>query len=156
MNVWSVRFDALTTILTVTLTVTAVVCQQSVAFAKTAQEIAQLAILTTVEVNNTLGYAGGSGVIIAKQGNIYTVLRANHVVASLAQQYSIRTHLEKDYAAIAIQHLPKKDGDIDLALIQFQSREQYAIYRANGQFRKYSSLFYYILMSGNGWNNFRF
>lgn len=127
MNVCNWRSDALTIILTGTLTVAAVVSQQSVACAKTAQEIAQLAILTTVEVNNTLGYGGGSGVIIAKQGNIYTVLTANHVVASLAQEYSIRTHLEKDYVAIAIQRLPKNDRDIDLALIQFQSREQYPI-----------------------------
>jgi serine protease Do len=127
MYVWSLRFDALTIILTGALTVATVVSQQSAACAKTAQEIAQLAILTTVEVNNTLGYAGGSGVIIAKQGNIYTVLTANHVVASLAQEYSIRTYLEKDYTTIAIQRLPKNDRDIDLALIQFQSREQYPI-----------------------------
>ena len=93
MNVWSLRFDALTIILTGALTVTAVVSQQYAACAKTAEEIAQLATLTTVEVNNTLGFsASGSGVIIAKQGNIYTVLTTNHVVASLAQEYSIRTH----------------------------------------------------------------
>jgi len=128
MNSWGLRFDALTIILTGAVTVAAVVGQQYAACAKTAQEIAQLAILTTVEVNNTLGsFASGSGVIIAKQGNIYTVLTTNHVVASLAQEYSIRTHLEKNYRAIRIQRLPKKDRDIDLALVQFQSREQYPI-----------------------------
>jgi len=128
MNLWSLRFDALTIILTGALTVTAVVSQQYAASAKTAQEIAQLAMFTTVEVNNTLGFAGsGSGVIIAKQGNIYTVLTANHVVASLAQEYSIRTHLEKNYTAIRIQRLPKNDRDLDLALMQFQSREQYPV-----------------------------
>jgi len=128
MNLWSLRFDALTIILTGALTVTAVVSQQYAASAKTAQEIAQLAMFTTVEVNNTLGFSGsGSGVIIAKQGNIYTVLTANHVVASLAQEYSIRTHLEKNYTAIRIQRLPKNDRDLDLALMQFQSREQYPV-----------------------------
>jgi hypothetical protein len=128
MNVWSLRFDALTIILTGALTVVAVVSQQYAACAKTAQEIAQLAMFTTVEVNNTLGFSGsGSGVIIARQGNIYTVLTANHVVASLAQEYSIRTHLEKNYTAIRIQRLPKNDRDIDLALVQFQSREQYPV-----------------------------
>ena len=128
MNSWGLRFDALTIILTGAVTVAAVVGQQYAACAKTAQEIAQLAILTTVEVNNTLGfYASGSGVIIAKQGNIYTVLTTNHVVASLAQEYSIRTHLEKNYRAIRIQRLPKNDRDIDLALVQFQSREQYPV-----------------------------
>jgi len=128
MYSWSLRFDALTIILTGAVTVAAVVGQQSAACAKTAQEIAQLAILTTVEVNNTLGFsASGSGVIIAKQGNIYTVLTTNHVVASLAQEYSIRTHLEKNYRAIRIQRLPKNDRDIDLALVQFQSREQYPV-----------------------------
>ena len=128
MNSWGLRFDALTIILTGAVTVAAVVGQQYAACAKTAQEIAQLAILTTVEVNNTLGFsASGSGVIIAKQGNIYTVLTTNHVVASLAQEYSIRTHLEKNYRAIRIQRLPKNDRDIDLALVQFQSREQYPV-----------------------------
>jgi serine protease Do len=128
MNVWSLRFDALTIILTGALTVTAIVSQQYTAYAKTAQEVAQLAMFTTVEVNNTMGFSGsGSGVIIAKQGNIYTVLTANHVVASLAQEYSIRTHLEKNHTAIRIQRLPKNDRDIDLALIQFQSRDQYPV-----------------------------
>lgn len=128
MNVWSLRFDALTIILTGAFTVAQVVIQQYTASAKTAQEIAQLAMLTTVEVNNTMGFAGsGSGVIIAKQGNIYTVLTANHVVASQAQKYSIRTHLEKDYTVIRIQRLPKNDRDIDLALVQFQSQEQYPV-----------------------------
>ena len=128
MYSWGLRFDALTIILTGAVTVAAVVGQQYAACAKTAQEIAQLAILTTVEVNNTLGSsASGSGVIIAKQGNIYTVLTTNHVVASLAQEYSIRTHLEKNYRAIRIQRLPKNDRDIDLALVQFQSREQYPV-----------------------------
>ncbi len=128
MNVWSLRFDALTILLTGALTVAAVVSQQYPVCAKTAEEIAQLAMFTTVEVNNTLGFSGGgSGVIIARQGNIYTVLTANHVVASLAQQYSIRTHLEKNYTAIRIQRLQKNDRDIDLALVQFQSREQYPV-----------------------------
>jgi hypothetical protein len=128
MYSWGLRFDALTIILTGAVTVAAVVGQQYAASAKTAQEIAQLAILTTVEVNNTLGFsASGSGVIIAKQGNIYTVLTTNHVVASLAQEYSIRTHLEKNYRAIRIQRLPKNDKDIDLALVQFQSREEYPV-----------------------------
>jgi len=128
MYSWGLRFDALTIILTGAVTVAAVVGQQYAACAKTAQEIAQLAILTTVEVNNTLGFsASGSGVIIAKQGTIYTVLTTNHVVASLAQEYSIRTHLEKNYKAIRIQRLPKNDRDIDLALVQFQSREQYPV-----------------------------
>ncbi len=128
MNVWGLRFDALTVILTGAVTVAVIVSQQSAAYAKTAQEVAQLAMFTTVEVNNTLGFTGsGSGVIIAKQGNVYTVLTANHVVASLAQEYSIRTHLEKNYTAIRIQRLAKNDRDIDLALVQFQSRESYPV-----------------------------
>ncbi|MGL5063684.1 MAG: COP23 domain-containing protein [Microcoleus sp.] len=128
MKWWGLRFDALTVILTGAVTGVAAVSQQFAASAKTAQEIAELAMRSTVEVNNTLGFSsGGSGVIIAKQGNIYTVLTANHVVASLAQEYSIRTHLEKDYKAIRIQRLPKNDRDTDLALIQFQAREQYPV-----------------------------
>jgi len=41
-------------------------------------EIAQIAFPTTVQINNVVG--GSSGVIIARTGNTYTVLTANHVV----------------------------------------------------------------------------
>ena len=128
MSLSSSRFDSFTGILMGTAVVAMIVQPVSV-FAKSSQEIARLAIQTTVEINNNFGIAGvgGSGVIIAKRGNVYTVLTANHVVISEALEYSIRTYLGKTYPITQIQRLTKQYQDIDLALVQFQSEDLYPV-----------------------------
>ncbi len=73
-------------------------------------KIAEFAQKTTVQINNSISNKdspGGSGVIIAKQDDIYTVLTANHVVCdSLPSEkiicsndisYSIHTYDGKEY-----------------------------------------------------------
>jgi serine protease Do len=128
MSLSGSRFDSFTGILMGTAVV-ATIAQPVPVFAKSAQEIAQLATQTTVEINNNFGISAvsGSGVIIAKRGNLYTVLTANHVVVSEALQYSIGTYLGKSYPIIKIQRLTKQYQDIDLALVQFLSVESYAV-----------------------------
>lgn len=128
MSLWGSRFDSLTGILMGTAVV-ATIAQPVPVFAKSAQEIAQLAVQTTVEINNNFGISAvsGSGVIIAKRGNVYTVLTTNHVVVSEAIEYSIRTYLGKSYPIIKIQRLTKQYPDIDLALVQFESTDLYAV-----------------------------
>ena len=74
-----------------TVTVALVVTQVSSVMAKSATEIAALALETTVKIDNTLGIPGGSGVIISKQNNTYTVLTANHVVVNPNVGYIIKT-----------------------------------------------------------------
>jgi hypothetical protein len=73
------------------------------------QKIAQIAKNTSVQINAEGDITpGGSGVIIARQGNTYTVLTANHVVCDVLDRpgeivcakditYSIRTNTGKDY-----------------------------------------------------------
>ncbi len=128
MSLSGSRFDSFTGILMGTAVV-ATIAQPVPVFAKSAQEIAQLAVQTTVEINNNLDVSAvsGSGVIIAKRGNRYTVLTANHVVISEALEYSIRTYLGKSYPIIKIQRLTKQYPDIDLALVQFLSTDVYAV-----------------------------
>ncbi|PPJ64832.1 tetratricopeptide repeat-containing S1 family peptidase [Cuspidothrix issatschenkoi] len=62
----------------------------------------------------------GSGVIIAKNGNTYTVLTANHVVKK-AGVYDVITHDGQKYPMESAQTL----GKLDLALVRFTSSKNY-------------------------------
>lgn len=65
----------------------------------------------------------GSGVILKKEGQKYTVLTAQHVVQS-ARNFKLTTPDQKQHSVIqnSIQALP----NIDLALLQFESSEIYS------------------------------
>jgi serine protease Do len=96
--------------------------------AKSAKEVAKIAIPTTVQINNTLSPGdSGSGVIIAKQGNTYTVLTANHVVKNSNSEYVIRTAKGKNHAVTGVQSLAGNQGSLDLAIVKFESSEEYSI-----------------------------
>ncbi|WP_199290873.1 MULTISPECIES: GUN4 domain-containing protein [unclassified Anabaena] len=87
--------------------------------------------LTSVEVNDiakpiTVMIGGldgkGSGVIIAKNGNTYTVLTANHVVKKAGYGiYEIITHDGQKYPMESAQTV----GKLDLALVRFTSSKNY-------------------------------
>jgi tetratricopeptide (TPR) repeat protein len=66
----------------------------------------------------------GSGVIIKREGQTYTVLTAQHVVRS-PTNFKLRTPEGKQYPVI--QGSIKAFPDVDLALIQFTSAEVYSI-----------------------------
>ena len=89
--------------------------------------------LTSVQVNDiakqiTVMIGGldgkGSGVIIAKDGNTYTVLTANHVVKKAGYGiYELITHDGQKYSMESAQTL----GKLDLALVRFTSSKNYPI-----------------------------
>ncbi|MCT7986428.1 trypsin-like peptidase domain-containing protein [Laspinema sp. A4] len=87
----------------------------------TQADIATLTQQVTVVIN---GQNPGSGVLIGKQGNTYTVLTANHVVAS-PDEYQIVTAdgIQHPLNYTTVRRLP----NLDLALVQFSSSESYAI-----------------------------
>lgn len=122
------RFD-LSNVLTGTAIVAAIaISQPMAASAKTAKEVAQVAVPTTVRIDNPLGTnLGGSGVIIAKSGNTYTVLTCNHVVKNSSLDYKIYTSKKKTYNVTQVIHLPKTAGDLDLAIVKFESPEEQAV-----------------------------
>ncbi|MFM6000586.1 MAG: trypsin-like peptidase domain-containing protein [Dolichospermum sp.] len=103
------------------------------------QRIAQIAKNTSVQINAEGDLTpGGSGVIIAKQGSVYTVLTANHVVCDdLGREgkitcatdttYSIRTNTGKNYPVKDVKVLQKTKNDADLALATFVATEDYPI-----------------------------
>ncbi|WP_293359886.1 MULTISPECIES: tetratricopeptide repeat-containing serine protease family protein [unclassified Microcoleus] len=124
------RFDSLTSILAGTVTVAGIVVFAAApVFAKTPQEIAQLAISVTVQINgqSSNGVSSGTGFIIAKQGTTYTVLTANHVVSNAKFTYTIRSSTGKDHQVIRVVRLQKSDNDADLAVVTFNSTESYPV-----------------------------
>jgi serine protease Do len=120
------RFDSLRSILAGTLTVAGIVIFAPAPIrAMSPQEIAQLAESVTVQINGTTG--SGTGFIIAKQGQTYTVLTANHVVEDSKQTYTIRTHTGKDYQVTSTVLLQTRKNEPDLAVVTFNSADSYSV-----------------------------
>jgi tetratricopeptide (TPR) repeat protein len=86
----------------------------------------------TVRIDSSSG-ANGSGVIIAKQGDIYTVLTAAHVVCKPPDKpgkcepntYKILTVDNKQYP-VEPSTIKLEEG-VDLAVVKFTSRENYQV-----------------------------
>jgi len=126
MSIYS-RFNNLPGILAGTMVVTTLVISQPVQ-AKTAREVAMVAVPTTVQINNTLAAElSGSGVIIGKKGNTYTILTANHVVENPNSEYVIRTSKGNEHPVISVKSLRNNDSGPDLAVVTFESNEEYSV-----------------------------
>lgn len=119
------RFDVLTRLLAGTTV--AIVALSPAVVAMTAQEVAEIARPVTVQINNNLLFGGGSGVVIAKSGNTYTVLTANHVVKRPDLTYTILTDAGKSYRVSRVQRLQQNNNQPDLALISFDSADKHPI-----------------------------
>ena len=124
MNINFSRYDTLSTLLAGTTAALTIVISQS-AIAKTPQEVASIAGPLTVQINSSLG--DGSGVIIAKKGKTYTVLTVNHVVEKADVKYTVRTSKGKNYQATSITRLQTAETDPDLAVVKFESPEEYPV-----------------------------
>ena len=68
----------------------------------------------------------GSGVIIKKEGNTYTVLTAYHVVKNQNFKYTIVTPDEQRYP-LNYQTVKQLSNKIDLAVLQFTSNKDYQV-----------------------------
>ena len=125
MNRFFLKFGSVTRILSGTAIATVlVITQASRAIAKSATEIATIATETTVKIDNTLNIPGGSGVIIAKQNNTYTVLTANHVVVNPNVGYIVKIKGQQ-HSVSAVKSLKESTG-LDLAVATFNSPQAYA------------------------------
>ncbi len=96
---------------------------QTVAVAKTASEVGDVATSITVLITNSSG--NGSGVLLQHQGNVYTVLTAAHVVKKKIN-YQITTPDGRQYDVIS-SSIVSAPGDIDLAVVKFRSTTSYPI-----------------------------
>jgi len=127
-------FDSLTHLLTGSATVAAIVISQSVAvYAKTGDEVYKIAVPVTVQINSDIG--GGTGVIIAKDGNTYTVLTNHHVVCepktfvnncNTNRSYNITTSQRKTYTANFVQPFQTNKNSPDLAILTFTTSDNYS------------------------------
>ncbi|MFS8119845.1 MAG: trypsin-like peptidase domain-containing protein, partial [Microcoleus sp.] len=86
-------------------------------------QISEIAQKITVVID---GDCKGSGVIIERQGENYTVLTANHVVAKTTGQCFIKTPDGMSYKLYEARLVPRTD----LAVLQFQSKQNYAVAQA--------------------------
>jgi tetratricopeptide (TPR) repeat protein/V8-like Glu-specific endopeptidase len=91
--------------------------------ALSAVEVGKIAKSVTVSIdsNNSVG----SGVVIKKEGNTYTVLTAAHVVRNRQQEFKITTPDGKNYPLVATNI--KATTDVDLAIVKFTSTANYPI-----------------------------
>jgi S1-C subfamily serine protease len=104
-------------------TAVAIALVQPAIMAQSASQVANTARQITVLIQ---GQNPGSGVIIRREGNTYTVLTARHVVAA-QDEYDIVTPDGKKYRLNynTVKFLP----GVDLAILQFTSSESYTVAR---------------------------
>jgi tetratricopeptide (TPR) repeat protein len=95
--------------------------QPNIASAKSSVEIAKTARAITVLITEPDGV--GSGVLLQRQGDIYTVLTAAHVVKNKAS-YKITTPDDRKYDIIS-SSIRSAPGSIDLAVVKFKSTTNY-------------------------------
>ena len=105
------------------LTIVALV--QNAAVAKTAREVNQIAQAITVKI--AAGQGNGSGILMQKNGDVFTVLTAAHVVNGNAEsQLTIATNDDQQYRVVA-GSVKKYQGDVDLAVVKFRSSKNYKL-----------------------------
>lgn len=113
----------------------AIVCFADLAVAKTPAEIESIAKAVTVEINLREAKSVGSGIIIERQGDLYSLITNRHVVCGRtrkcttpppAETYILKLGSRQEYkvAAKSVKLLGK---DLDLAIVQFRSNRAYPV-----------------------------
>jgi WD40 repeat protein len=88
----------------------------------TAKEVYDSANQFVVKIG---GDDGGSGFIVRKNGNRYTVLTNDHVTKT-SNEHTITTHDGKTYTSEGVRSFKSANG-LDLAEIEFESNERYQV-----------------------------
>ena len=103
---------------------TIVIAQPTAVFAISADEVGKIAKSITVLIDSK---NPGSGIIIKRNGNTYTVLTARHVFKDAQAKYEIVTPDDKRY--LLNYSSVKKLPNIDLAVVEFTSRVNASSYQ---------------------------
>ncbi len=101
---------------------TIVITQPTAVFAISAAEVGKIAKSITVLIDSK---NPGSGIIIKRNGNTYTVLTARHVFKDAQAKYEIVTPDDKRY--LLNYSSVKKLPNIDLAIVEFTSSQTYSV-----------------------------
>jgi tetratricopeptide (TPR) repeat protein len=104
---------------------TSIALIQSASPAQSAQDIAKIAKAISVKIQMNDG-SQGSGVILQKQGELYTVLTAAHVVKAGASFRLIAAIDEQSYQTID-GSVKRAKNNLDLAVVQFRSAQNYQV-----------------------------
>jgi tetratricopeptide (TPR) repeat protein len=102
--------------------VTIVISQAPAVAAISADEVGKIAKSITVLIDSK---NPGSGIIIKRNGNTYTVLTARHVFKDAQAKYEIVTPDDKRY--LLNYSSVKKLPNIDLAVVEFTSSQTYSV-----------------------------
>jgi tetratricopeptide (TPR) repeat protein len=121
--------------LTAALTGTAVALVQPVAAAKSASEVAEIARSVTVEIKFERYSGRIPGIIIGKQGNLYTLVANYYLLSHEGRGFydagELTLHLpdgiKYQVSIDAIKLLNKSRNPVDLALVQFRSDRNYQV-----------------------------
>ncbi|MFN6031617.1 MAG: serine protease, partial [Dolichospermum sp.] len=134
-------------------TTTLALVQYQPVSALTAVEVNDIAKPITVMIGGLDGK--GSGVIIAKNGNTYTVLTANHVVKKAG--YGLYEIITYDGQKYEMENKAQTLGKLDLALVKFTSSKNYPLAKiADSQTIKEGARVYYAGFPANQPRNYRF
>jgi tetratricopeptide (TPR) repeat protein/V8-like Glu-specific endopeptidase len=109
--------------LTATLVGTNIALVQNVASAKSAIEVGEIATAIIVEIKTANKI--GSGILLQRQGDTYTVLTAAHVVNG-NNTFNIKTADNQIHQAVA-SSIKQAGKNIDLAVMKFRSDKTYAV-----------------------------
>jgi tetratricopeptide (TPR) repeat protein len=120
--------------LTAALVGTTVALVQPVAAAKSASEVEAIARAVVVEIRLQQNRSVGSGVIIDRKGDLYTLVTNKHVVCGdrlcselpSGESYSLGLADGQQYQVKA-SSIKLLGSDLDLAIIQFRSNRNYAV-----------------------------
>jgi S1-C subfamily serine protease len=91
---------------------------------KSPMEIYDAAQDISVKIANREG--NGSGILLQKQGDVYTVLTAAHVVRDPRASFKITTPDDQEYRPIE-GSIRRYQGDVDLAVLKFRSSFPYKL-----------------------------
>ena len=113
----------------------ALICYVDLAVAKTPAEIESIAKAVTVEIRLLKAETVGSGIIIDRQGNLYTLITNRHVVCGRtrkcitpppAETYTLKLGNGQEYKVTA-RSVKMLGKDLDLAIVQFRSNRAYPV-----------------------------
>jgi S1-C subfamily serine protease len=105
---------------------TNVMLVQQAVVAKSPQEVARVAKAITVAIKTVGKKNVGSGILLQRQGDVYTVLTAGHVVSKPQDVFTIKTADGQVHRAIA-GSVRWPGSKLDLAVLKFRSSNKYTL-----------------------------
>jgi tetratricopeptide (TPR) repeat protein len=98
---------------------------QPVVLAKSAVEVGRIATAVTVEIKEIGTSRTGSGILLQRQGDVYTVLTAGHVI-NRGAAFTLKTADGQVHKSIA-NSVKLSGNNIDLGVLKFRATKNYTL-----------------------------